>query len=151
MVQNTQILGFNFTKISVEKNQEYKGQTELKSNIDVSSIEKADIDLVKDCLKIAFKFELDYGELGKILMHGFMILLLNPKITKETLSQWQNKEKISEDVNRTILNIILRKCTLKAIQFEDEIGLPFHIQLPRVQFGSNSNQPNKPKDSNNLK
>ncbi|GAG20549.1 unnamed protein product, partial [marine sediment metagenome] len=54
------------------------------------------------------------------------------KIAKDILKEWNDK-KMSEDFRITLFNIILRKSNLKAIQLEDEMNLPIHIQLPSLK------------------
>jgi hypothetical protein len=47
------------------------------------------------------------------------------------LKKWKNK-KIEDEVRVPLFNLILTKCNLKALQFEEEFGLPTHIPFPRV-------------------
>jgi len=129
------LLGFNLTKINVEKNQDYQGEVQLKSNIDITSIEKHESTMIKDeSIKISFNFGLDYGSLGNLNFNGYMYLLFDKESTKKILENWEKKKPINEEINTLIINIILQRCTLRALQLEEELALPFHIQLPQAKL-----------------
>jgi len=131
----TRLLGFNITKINVEKNPDYQGEIQLKSNIDISSLEKHESDLIKqEAVKISFNFCLDYGSLGNLSIHGFMYLIFDEKTTKKVLEDWKNKKYLDDEPNTLIVNIILQRCTLRALQLEEEMNLPFHVQLPHAKI-----------------
>jgi len=146
MAKQPQVLAFNFTKINVEKNPTYNGEIAIKSNISTSSIEKSNLELVKqETLKIDFLFDLDYGELGKVNIEGFMILLFDPKTTKDVLAEWKENKKILKEIKLSVFNIILRKCSLKSLQLEEEIGLPIHMQMPRFNPEEEAKEKSKEK------
>src|SRR3989344_8539990 len=135
MARDIKLLNFNFTKISIERAQKFTGSLEIKSDINIKNVEKQRNDLIKeDSLKIDFSFVIDYGELGRVAMDGFLSLLLDSKSTKDLLSEWKDKsiEKPSE-IKMVVLNLILQKCSLRALQLEDEMGLPLHIQMPKLK------------------
>lgn len=139
-IKDLRLLGLNFSKIEAEKNSNYNGKLEIKQNINVETIEKFKPELAKqDTLKIKFSFEVDYGELGKINLKGTMFLSLDPKSLKEILKQWEAK-KLSKEFSLVAFNIIFQKASLKALQFEEELGLPPHVQLPRFQLSDGSKQ-----------
>jgi len=131
------LVGFDFKKISVER---FKDQTEsLKFNtkIDISSIDTIKSDIFKsreELLKISFTYSVLYEpEFAKIELKGDIILAIEPKIAKEILRGWKDKDKqTSEEFRIFIFNIILRKSNIKALQLEDELGLPSHIPLPSL-------------------
>jgi len=128
------LLGFNFIKLSVEKNPEFKGNHSIESNIDIKSIEKHKIELLKDeAVKVNFNFVLNYKELGKVEIFGDLLLMLDEKTKKEVLEEWKDK-KLPNNIRVLILNIILQKSSLKALQLEEELGLPFHMQMPRLSL-----------------
>ncbi len=129
-----QVLGFNFTKISIEKNPTYNGEIQAKSNISVSSVEKSNLNLVQqDTIKINFVFDIDYGELGKVNIEGFMIMLLDPNLTKKLIKEWKENKKLIKEIKISAFNTILKKCSLKSLELEEEIGLPIHMQMPHFK------------------
>jgi hypothetical protein len=128
------LLGFNFTKLLVEKNPNFKGTHSIESNIDLKSIEKHKLELLREeAVKVVFNFVLNYKELGKVEIAGDLLLLLDEKTKKQVLDEWKDK-KLPNDIRLIILNIILQKSSLKALQLEEELGLPFHMQLPSLQL-----------------
>lgn len=134
MVKDARLLGFNFTKIGAEKNSDFSGKLEIKSNINIEKIEKHKTTSMKqDALKIKFNVDVDYGDLGKVEMKGNLFITADSKAMKETLLNWESQKKPT-DLQVAIINIILQKTSIKAIQIEEEIGLPIHLQnlFPKI-------------------
>lgn len=130
------VIGFNFTKISIERfKNTLEPPEELKINtqIDIPEIEELKTDVLKtkeDLLSVRFTYEISYNPgFAKINLEGRILLALNPKIAKEVLKQWK-KKKISEDLRIPLFNVILKKSSLKALALEEELNLPLHIPLP---------------------
>lgn len=129
------LLGFNFYKFQIERNPTFEGKIpNIESNIDIKSIEKHKFDLIKEePLKIDFLFNLKYKELGKLEMSGSLIIMFDEKTQKQVLEEWKDK-KLPNNIRLIILNIILQKSSLKALQLEEEIGLPLHVNMPRLSL-----------------
>jgi len=139
MVREIKILGINFVKINAKKDPNYHEKITMKPNIDLISIEKEKIELIKqEALRISFNFEVNYEKLGNISLEGVLLLSVDAKTLKEAITQWKDK-KLPEDLKLLILNIILQKSSLRALKIEEEMGLPFHMQMPRLDY--------KPKES----
>jgi hypothetical protein len=135
------LLGFNFLKILAERRPDFKGELpNIESNIDIKSIEQQKTDLLKEeTLKLEFNFVLNYKDLGKIEMNGNLIVMFSLKISKQILEDWKEK-RLPENIRLPILNLILQRSSLKALQLEEEIGLPLHVRLPTLQqAGPSSN------------
>ncbi|MGC9309229.1 MAG: hypothetical protein ACP5D2_00855 [Candidatus Nanoarchaeia archaeon] len=131
--RNIRLGGFQLNKISAEKNSNFKGKLEIDSNINLKNIEKYKPDIAKqDSLKIEFSFKIDYKELGNINLEGSLFLILDNKTMKEILQGWE-KNNIPQELHITLLNIIVQKSSLRAFELEEELGLPLHIRLPRLQ------------------
>ena len=134
MTKDIKLAGFNYTKILVEKEKEFSGELKISPNINIKNIEKHNSENSKNnFLKVEFKFGVEYTNLGKIDLEGVMFLIVDSKIQKEVLDSWKNK-KLEGNINLLILNIIMQKASLKALELEDEMGLPPHVQLPRLQL-----------------
>lgn len=136
MAKNNEIklASFKFLKQSVERNEDYKGDLKISPHINISDINEFKPEGTKqESLKIDFKFEIDYNGMGKVVLKGRMFLVMDNKLVKETVKAWKDK-KLDNDMNLLILNIIMRKSSIKALQLEDEIGLPAHMQLPMLQL-----------------
>lgn len=135
MAKDIKLGAFRFLKQLVERNEDFKGDLKITPNINIKSIEKIKSDSSKqEAIKVDFKFEVDYNGLGKVSLEGRMVLVADSKTVKEAVDGWKDK-KLDNEINMVILNIIMQKSSVKALQLEEEIGLPFHVQLPRLQIG----------------
>ncbi|MEK6917493.1 MAG: hypothetical protein AABW51_00955 [Nanoarchaeota archaeon] len=130
------LLGFNFTRINAERNStNFKG-VNINTKMDILDISEAKADIFnskESLLNLKFSFSLNYEpDFAKIFFEGNTLVSVDPKISKEVLSTWKDKN-APEAFNLFILNSILRKSTLKALQLEEELGIPLHIQLPSLK------------------
>ena len=136
------LIGFNFTKINAEKLSSQFEELKINSNINILDISdvKADFFSTKESLLgLKFSFGLNYDpNFAKIIFEGNIILSVDQDTYKEVLKQWKDK-KTPDSFNISVLNIILKKSTLKALQIEEELGLPLHIQLPSLKKEENEN------------
>lgn len=129
------LIGFNFTKISIEKIDLSKPTDNLKVNteIDVSEIKELDskvLEIKGEMIETKFSYKIKYEPgFANVGLEGRIILSVEPKAAKEILKEWKNK-KMPEDFRFFLFNIILKRATLKALQLEDEIGLPLHMPMP---------------------
>lgn len=130
------LIGFNFKKINVEKLLDKIENLKIETNIDIEDIVFVDSNLLKTdekIINIKFNYNIFYNpEIAKINLGGNLILSMEPKIIEEILKQWKDK-KIATNLKITIFNIILRKSNVKALQLEEEMNLPFHINLPVIK------------------
>lgn len=132
------LLGFNFTKIQVEKSKDRVENLKIGTRIDISEIKEAKTGILKtkdEILAIKFKYGLDYEPgMAKLDLEGNLIISLESKEARGVLKQWKDK-KMPENFRMPLFNLILRKSSLKALQFEEELNLPIHIQLPTLKLG----------------
>lgn len=135
-----QVIGFNFKKILGEKLLTFNN-TAINTNIEFNDISKEKLDFIKDedALKISFIYSLIYNDPDKkeqkyaeLFLEGEIALATNKEESKNILKAWKKKE-IPEDVKLPLFNLILKKCTKRAIALQDELNLPTHIQLPKLK------------------
>ncbi len=131
------LLGFNFDKVYAEKLSSKAENLSVNSKIDIPEIVQAKADFFntpEEILGIKFVFGLEYApDFAKIELSGSMLIALDPKIAKEVLKQWKDKKETPEDFRVFLFNIILKKSTLKALQLEEELNIPLHMQLPSLK------------------
>lgn len=129
------LIGFNFTKINAEKFKEGFGNVKFNTKIDISSIDSLKSDVIKtkdELIKVDFSYVISYEpDFAKLELAGNIILSVEPKIAREVLKGWKDKQ-TSNEFRIFLFNIILRKSNIKALQLEEEIGLPNHIPLPSL-------------------
>jgi len=135
------ILGFNISKILVEKKDEVRERLKLDQNIDIIDIEKEKIQISeKEALKIKFKFTITYSkDYARIEFKGAVIILPEKEELEEFITAWKSK-KIPEKPKIGLFNFIMSKCNIKALNLEDELNLPYHIPMPRVAQENTSEQ-----------
>ena len=126
---NLKLVGAKFTKISAERNQNFSGKLEIKTNIKINSLEK--IKEAKDTLKLSYAFGIDYNELGKINIEGDIFLSGDIKTIKDLLKIEKDK-KFETPEHVAITNLIIQKASIKAFELEEELNLPIHIKLPTL-------------------
>ena len=134
MTRDIKLGAFRFLKVFAERTEDSNGELKITPNIHIKSIEKHRSDLSKqESLKIDFRFEVDYNGLGKISLEGNMYLIVDSKTSKEILSGWKDK-KLDAELQTIIINLIMHKSSVRALELEEELSLPIHIQLPRLQM-----------------
>jgi len=129
------ILGFNFEKIGVEKFNNKEGELKITTKIDVTDVKKVNpgfLNIKEDILGVNFSYLINYEpKYAKIEFTGKLLVSVDQKVSKEALKQWKDK-KVPEDLNIFVLNVVLRKSNIKALQLEDDLNLPLHMPMQRI-------------------
>ena len=135
------IIGFEINKINVDRKGDITGGIRVKQNFNINSVKEQEIKILKEKKKgIAFEFvfSVDYGQaVGNISMNGNLMYTDNDKKVKEVIESWKKDKKIPHEVSVEILNVILSRCNIKALELAEDAGLPPHIPLPRVSGEKN--------------
>ncbi len=130
------LISFNFTKIDVERFSDNLKDLKINTGIDISDIKEVKSDFFKskeDLIAVSFIYTINYEKnVAKLFFKGNLVVSLEQKDAKEVLKQWKDK-KIPDNFKLVIFNAILKKSSLKAIQFEEEFNLPLHIPLPSIK------------------
>lgn len=128
------LLTLKYVKIDAQRDIEYSGKIEVKQNIKIKSIERyKSINSREESVKVIYNFEVNYGDLGHVIIEGLMFLSMDVKTQKNLIKNYENK-KMDEPENITLMNIIIQKTSIKAITLEEEMSLPIHIKLPSIQL-----------------
>ena len=123
------LLASKITSILAQRDPTFNGKIELNQNIKIKKIEKFALKVQKDSLKVNYIYDIDYKKLGKISIEGILYLDVEQKIMKEIIKDWKENKK-NEERQLEIINIIIQKASIKAIELEDQLGLPIHFRLP---------------------
>jgi len=130
------LIGFNYTKMKIEKYKDSLKDIKLSSQLDIIDIEQVKQEVFKseeEFLAVRFKYIIDYSpDMAIIDLEGNVLVSVSSKLAKDVIKQWKEK-KMPEEFNIPLFNIILRKAGLKALQIEEEMNLPHHIQLPSLR------------------
>lgn len=131
------IVGFNYDEINVTKKKtNVKGNINIKSDVGITDVKEEELPTGKEKskgLRFNFKYHIDYQPgIGHIKLNGFIYYLDDPKTIKEILAEWKKNKKISDKVTHEIINAVLFRSTVKALNMAQEVNLPPHMPLPRV-------------------
>lgn len=128
--------GFNFKKINIEKFSDDFKDIKIDTKIDISDlniVESEFFDEKEKFIGVKFSFIVEYSpKIATIELKGFLLLGLDKEKAEQILKDWNDKV-ISEDFRTTLFNVILRKSNIKALELEEELGLPLHIPLPNLK------------------
>jgi len=136
-----QLLGFNFEKITANKEKEFSRKSEINTNIEFTEMEEQDSKLIstKKVIKVSFLFEVKYKNKEKkkknieanLEFQGNLILSAEKKESKEIIKHWKNKE-VPNSFKIPLFNVILQRCNVKALQLEDDLNIPPHVPFPKI-------------------
>jgi len=131
------IVGHNISKILAEKKDTPKGKITLNTNIDINHISELNFDTITPKGKLlgvnytlTFTYDPDFA---KIELKGSFIIEIAKELAEKAIKDWETK-KVDSDLHLLLTNIILQKSHLKALQLEEELGLPLHFQLPEISL-----------------
>jgi len=131
-----QIIGFNLAKIQVERFEGTASKFKVNSKIDVKDIAEEKMSPIqgKAVAKIDFEYNIEYDpKIAELHFKGTLLLMADPKDIKDTVAEWKKKNSILTELKIKIYNAIFHKCNLKALELEDYLGMPIHIQLPHIK------------------
>ncbi|MCX6750849.1 MAG: hypothetical protein NTZ83_05305 [Candidatus Pacearchaeota archaeon] len=127
------LIGFNLTKMNLEKKSDNLKDLKVTTGIDISDLKEVKSDFFSSSeglIAVKFEYTINYEKnIALLKFYGSLIVSVESKQAKEALNQWKDK-KLPEGFRLAVFNLILRKASLKALQFEEELNLPPHIPLP---------------------
>jgi len=132
------VVGSNFSKISGERKGLISRELKINTNIEIKDVKKQTVNVFKDQEVFAFEYEfkIDYGEFGRLDFKGNILILFDEKsIVKELEENWKDK-KLVESLKMPLMNIVFSRCNLKAMQLEEDLGLPIHLPQPKIESKS---------------
>ena len=127
------VLSFNFDKICIERFLPSLKDLKINNKLDIKEIVEAQADFLNTqdkVLGIKFSFFLEYGpDVAKIELNGMVALAVPESTSEEVLDKWKTKE-IPSEFKTSLFNFLFRKVGLRALELEEEFGLPPHIPFP---------------------
>ena len=127
-------VGYNLNKINAERISDNFEKIKIDTKIEISKIEKFETkNFPKELIKIDFVYTLDYSpKFAKLDFNGFVLFSAEENEIKDLIKSWKDK-KIEENFQTVLFNIILKKTNLKALELENELNIPFHINMPSLK------------------
>jgi hypothetical protein len=137
------LVGFNISKISAEKAEKLEGSLNIKTNINLGEVSKLDSGLINskdDLITIGFEYNINYEpNFAKVSFKGSVLFAFNQSDSKNLIKEWEKNKTIPENFRTPIFNAIFKKSNLKALQLEEDIGLPLHVPMPFIKSESPEN------------
>jgi hypothetical protein len=138
------IVGYNITNLTANKHSNLQ-KSSINTNITFTDVQKEKIEVLKDAdaLKTKFKFTVEYSDQdnkesknNEVALEGFLTLSVSKDESIDFLKQWKKKE-VPKDKVIPLYNYILKRCSIKALQLEEDLGLPPHMPVPQVKPTNN--------------
>ena len=139
-----QIIGFNFTSLSSEKKDEFEIGNSHRTGIEFLDVKKEEKSLIreKETLSVKYQYKLSYffeekkkeKITAEIVIEGNILFAAEKDEASNLLKGWK-KKKIDPQIRIPLFNVILRRCSPKALFLEEELNLPSHIPMPQVKPG----------------
>jgi len=134
-------IGFNFTKMLVERKTNAAGQITVANNISITNVEPYHLAMTpgaSNALAISFKFELKYHpEIGVIALDGQVLELVSEQEQKECINSWKEKKALKKEMLSYVMQTILARCQIQGIILSKELNLPSPIPLPKIKIDDN--------------
>lgn len=130
------IIGFNFTKMHIERKAPIAGKISVKNNVAIKDVDKKDFNFGKSKqagVQFTFEFSVEYEpKIAEILLEGEVIDLLDEKRADSLVKEWKKSKKLEPAVMTNILNTVLSKANIQALIMSKDMNLPPPIPLPKV-------------------
>ncbi len=129
------VIGFNFTKLHIAKKEEFRPGFEFSSNVTITKVEEKEYNLSKDETLALFEFEFNigYDKAGSINIDGKVTYLGSKKEVKEVVEGWKKDKTMDSIILKIVLNTILYKSNVRALEMSELVGLPAPFNLPFIR------------------
>ena len=130
------ILDLRFSKIKAENNNKPISKEGVKVDMKVNFINIEELPKPENsptsALKADFEFKLDYQKHGSIVMEGYIIYGDEDKKIIEVMKSWKKDKSLGKEVSLQLMNSILVRSNVKALNLAQEINLPLHLKMPTL-------------------
>ncbi len=130
------IIGFNFTRMLIERKAPVKGKISIKNNVAIKNVEKKEFTFGKNKqtgLRFVFEFVCEYDpKIADITLEGEVIDIQDDKRCDTILAEWKKTKKLEPAMMSNILNQVLSKANIQALILSKDMGLPPPIPMPKV-------------------
>ena len=140
MVMFMAIIGFNFTKINVERKKEKAtGKIDIKNNVGIVDVEESKNIKIGNAeqkvLKMTFDFDVNYEpKIGYMKFTGEVVYLGESAKMDSLLKGWKKDKKLPSDIMSGVINTVLNKCNIQAVILSQQINLPSPVPMPKVKI-----------------
>jgi len=126
------ILDIFFEKIEAER-QEKIALKQVKVALNVKDPKEFKTLDDKKIILFPFEFSVDYEKQAKILIGGNVSFVEDKKRIDEIMKNLKKDREKERELMKALHNFVFARCSVKALYLEEQLGLPFHIALPRFK------------------
>jgi hypothetical protein len=128
------VIGFNFTKLSIEKKGTIDVKERVSNSLKITEIKKETTEKTERAVgRFSFEFKIDYGKAGNAELFGDLIFGDTSKNLDAWIAEFKKSKAIPTELKITVYNTILYRCNIKGLSLAQELGLPPHFEMPRIQ------------------
>jgi hypothetical protein len=143
------IVGFEFTKINVRKQETAQGKINISNSIGIVDIKQNDLQVGKT-KQNGIKFVFDYKSVyepnfARIELGGTILYLTDEKNAKDIIGEWEMQKKIKKEVAEQMINYILTRCNIQSIILSNTVNLPPPVPMPKVNVAAGPAKPEEAK------
>ncbi len=129
------IIGFSIREIRAGREENIPPKISVSNNIKIKNVGEDEIkELGKKCVKIDYEFAVTYTSqnkrVGEIKISGALLGI--GKDIKKSLDRWKREKKLTEEHHFLVLNTVLRRCLIKAMEIAEDMQMPAPFPLPVV-------------------
>ncbi len=122
------VYSMNLRRLLGEKKTGGSGKMNVKTNIKMVDVSKAD----DNSLKVEFLYQTEYEpDFGLIEIAGDLYYSSEKEEISKLAAQWEKDKKLDEDVSLKVLNRIFSRASIEAAILAKEINLPAPFSLPK--------------------
>lgn len=131
------IVGFSLNKINVERKKEVVGKLNVSNNISIKNVSDNKITIgtsSQSGINFEFTFESKYEPAtAEMYMEGSVLYMTEEADAKKIMASWKKDKKLDPALMEAILNHVLGKCNLEALNLARDVNLPPPFPLPKVK------------------
>jgi len=130
------VLASRFTEITAKAGKPVKGNIEVSTSLPtLTSMKLVEIGSgkqKKDLLLIGFEYMIEYKQMGaKIELKGEVTY--SAEDPKKLVNLWDKKNKVEEAMSLTVLNYLIKRCSIESVKIADDLQLPVPVRLPEIR------------------
>lgn len=129
------IIGFNFTKLSAEKENPVQGKISINRSCNPTGVKEVDLGSGQKGLRYTFDFSCEYNpDIATLAFSGNLTEMISDDETEKILAQWGKDKTMPVDSLERVMNAILNRCHIEALIIAKELNIPPPFNLPKVRI-----------------
>ncbi len=139
------VIGINYTRVEAERKPGRRQKVSVKTSPAIKNARKARM-LDRDVLLVEFSFESRIEpDIGHVTIEG--VAIYSGDDVEEAAKQWESTKSLPPKTTQEVLNYLLAKTTIRALEIGDMLDLPPVVAMPRVTVKPEEEKNKKKKGS----